>query len=60
MNSTLTFALAAEHRADLLSEVADLRRTRAARPGGPQHGHVRVPRGRPLWWRRATVRTAQP
>ena len=54
MNSTLTFALAAEHRADLLTEVAYLRRIRAAR-GGPAHDHVRVPRGRPLWWRRATV-----
>jgi hypothetical protein len=59
MNSTVTFALATEHRADLLTEVADLRRIRAAR-GGPAHGHVRVPRVRPRWWRRATVRTVQP
>jgi|tagenome__1003787_1003787.scaffolds.fasta_scaffold20710950_2 hypothetical protein len=58
MNSTLTFALAAEHRADLLSEVAHQQRTRAARVG-PRHAHVRVPRRRPRWWRRATVRTVE-
>jgi hypothetical protein len=60
MNSTFTFALAAEHRADLLREVAYLRRSRAVVGGGPAHGHVRVPRGRPRWWHRATARTVQP
>ena len=59
MNSTFTFALAAEHRADLVREVARLNRVRTARTG-PGHGHVRVPRQRPRWWLGATARTIQP
>jgi hypothetical protein len=60
MNSTFTFALAAEYRADLLRQVARERRTQAASAGEPAHGHVRVPRRRTRWWRRATAATVGP
>jgi hypothetical protein len=42
MNSTFSFALAAEHRADLLREVAHDRRARSAVVGGPAPRHLRV------------------
>jgi hypothetical protein len=47
MNSTFTFALAAEHRADLLRQVAHERRTRTALVDEEAHGHGRAFRRRP-------------
>ncbi|HEY4313890.1 MAG TPA: hypothetical protein VGO19_00105 [Actinomycetes bacterium] len=47
MNSTFTFALAAEHRADLLRQVAHERRTRTALVDEEAHGRGRAFRRRP-------------
>jgi hypothetical protein len=59
MNSTFTFALAAERRADLLRLATHDQRRQTALAGAPALGQVRVPRRRPRWWQRAKVASVQ-
>lgn len=60
MNSTIVYAVAAEHRHDLLRNAADRRRAQEVLAGAPSHGPGRIPRHRVPWWRRATVRAVHP
>jgi hypothetical protein len=60
VNSTIVYAVAAEHRQDLLRAAADHRRAQEVVTGAPDHGPNRVPRPRLPWWRRAGVRTVHP
>lgn len=60
VNSTIVYAVAAEHRHDLLRRAADHHRALEVLGGAPAHGPGRVPRYRVPWWRRAMVRSVHP